>query len=263
MAKFFPMFSGSEGNATYIGFAEGGVLVDAGVSYKRIKAALQNADISLSDIKSVLITHHHNDHIKGLKVFLKNNPVPVVASRETVYALEYLGIINNEYPRIYIDETEFAQFGEIKVRATATSHDCKGSSCFTIFLGDQIKTAVCTDLGIMTEKIKEELSGSQIIMLESNHDPVMLRLGPYPAELKLRIASDEGHLSNAVCAETLAELYEGGTTRFVLAHLSEQNNTPEKAASATRAALMDKGAVENEDYILYIAKKEGTRVITI
>ena len=115
----------------------------------------------------------------------------------------------------------------------------------------------------MTEKIKNELSGSAIIMLESNHDPVMLRLGPYPAELKLRIASDEGHLSNAVCAQTLAELFDTGTSRFVLAHLSEQNNTPEKAASATRAALMDKGAVENEDYILYIAEKEGTRVITI
>lgn len=263
MAKFFPMFSGSEGNSTYIGSACGGVLVDVGVSYKRIKTSLQNADIDLLDIKAVLITHHHNDHIKGLKIFLKNNPVPVVASRETVYALEYLGIIGNDYPRIYIDETDFAQFGEIKVRAVATSHDCKGSSCFTVSFGGELKTAVCTDLGIMTEDIKNELSGSDIIMLESNHDPVMLRLGPYPAELKLRISSNRGHLSNAVCAETLAELYNMGTSRFVLAHLSEQNNTPEKAASATRAALMSKGAVENEDYILYVAEKEGTRVITL
>lgn len=263
MAKFFPMFSGSDGNSTYIGSADGGVLVDVGVSYKRIKNSLAGAGISLAGIKAVLITHHHNDHIKGLRVFLKNNPVPVVASRETVYALEYQGIIDDKYPRIYIDETDFAELGEIKVRATSTSHDCKGSSCFTISFADGLKTAVCTDLGVMTEKIKNELSGSAIIMLESNHDPVMLRLGPYPAELKLRIASDEGHLSNAVCAQTLAELFDTGTSRFVLAHLSEQNNTPEKAASATRAALMDKGAVENEDYILYIAEKEGTRVITI
>ena len=263
MAKFFPMFSGSEGNSTYIGFADGGVLVDVGVSYKRIKTSLQNEDINLSDIKAVLITHHHNDHIKGLKVFLKNNPVPVVASRETVYALEFLGIIGDDYPRIYIDETDFVQLGEIKVRAAATSHDCKGSSCFTVCLGDELKTAVCTDLGVMTDDIKNELSGSDIIMLESNHDPVMLRLGPYPAELKLRIASNEGHLSNAVCAETLADLYNMGTSRFVLAHLSEQNNTPEKAASATRAALRSNGAVENEDYILYVAEKEGTRVITL
>ena len=100
-------------------------------------------------------------------------------------------------------------------------------------------------------------------MLESNHDPVMLRLGPYPAELKLRITSNEGHLSNAVCAETISELFSFGTNRFILAHLSEQNNTPEKAASATRAALMDKGAVDSEDYILYVAEKEGKRVISI
>lgn len=263
MAKFFPMFSGSEGNATYIGGVDGGVLVDVGVSYKRIKASLISAEISLTDIKAVLITHHHNDHIKGLKVFLKNNPVPVVASRETIYALEYMGIISDDYSRVYIDEVDFYDFGSIKVRSVATNHDCKGSSCFTVALGSELKTAVCTDLGIMTQKIKNELSGADIVMLESNHDPVMLRLGPYPAELKLRIASDEGHLSNAVCAETLAELFTEGTSRFVLAHLSEQNNTPEKAASATRAALMDKGAVENEDYILYVAEKEGTRVITI
>ena len=102
MAKFFPMFSGSDGNSTYIGSADGGVLVDVGVSYKRIKNSLAGAGISLAGIKAVLITHHHNDHIKGLRVFLKNNPVPVVASRETVYALEYQGIIDDKYPRIYM-----------------------------------------------------------------------------------------------------------------------------------------------------------------
>lgn len=263
MAKLFPMFSGSEGNATYIGGVDGGVLVDVGVSCKRITKALNNANISLSEIKAVLITHHHTDHIKGLKVFLKNNPVPVVASRETVYALEFLNVIDKDYPRIYIDDSDGVQIGEILVKAVPTSHDCKGSSCYTVKISDGPKIAVCTDLGVMSDSIKKELCGSDIVMLESNHDPVMLRLGPYPAELKLRIASEEGHLSNAVCAQTIAELYECGTTRFVLAHLSEQNNTPEKAASATRAALMDKGAVENEDYILYVAEKEGTRVITI
>jgi phosphoribosyl 1,2-cyclic phosphodiesterase len=157
MAKFFPMFSGSEGNATYIGGVDGGVLVDVGVSYKRIKASLISAEIPLTDIKAVLITHHHNDHIKGLKVFLKNNPVPVVASRETIYALEYMGIISDDYSRVYIDEVGFYDFCSIKVHSVATSHDCKGSSCSTVALGSELKNAVCTDLGIMTEKIKNEL----------------------------------------------------------------------------------------------------------
>ena len=263
MAKFFPMFSGSEGNSTYIGDADGGVLVDAGVSFKRIKASLENAGIPISSIKAVLITHEHNDHVKGLKVLLKNINVPVIASRQTIYALEFHKIIDYLTDRVYIDEVAQFFVDGIKIERFATSHDCEGSSCYTITVGGDVKTAVCTDLGVMTDEIKEGLKGSRLIMLESNHDPVMLRLGPYPPELKIRIGSEKGHLPNASCASALSWFYENGTDRFVLAHISSTNNTPEKAASATRAALMDKGAVENADYILYIAKKEGERVIPL
>ncbi len=263
MAKFYPMFSGSDGNSTYIGNSEGGVLVDAGVSFKRIKHALQDGGISLSDIKAVLITHEHSDHIKGLKILLKNISVPVIASRDTIYALEFAGAINFDTPRIYIDELGEHTIGTFKFKRFPTSHDCKGSSCFRVSLDAETDVAVCTDLGIMTEEIKTAFAGCRLVMLESNHDPVMLRMGPYPAELKVRIASDHGHLSNGVCAETLAHFYTQGTTRFVLAHLSEANNDPEKAASLTRAALMDKGAAENRDYILYVARKEGNRVIPL
>ena len=114
----------------------------------------------------------------------------------------------------------------------------------------------------MTEEIIEKISGSDIVMLESNHDPVMLRMGPYPPELKLRVASDKGHLSNAVCADTVAKLYKSGCFRFVLAHLSDNNNTPEKAEAATRAALFDAGA-KTDDYILYIAPPEGGKLISL
>lgn len=262
MAKFFPMFSGSKGNSTYVGDGNGGLLVDVGVSFKRINDALASAGLSPEDVKAILITHEHNDHIKGLKVFLKKHPVPVIASRDTIYALEFSGALSYDSPRVYIDEcSEYALDG-MRICRFATSHDCVGSGGYVVSTGE-IKVAVCTDLGIMTEEIKAQLSGCDLVMLESNHDPVMLRMGPYPAELKIRIGSDKGHLSNAVCAQTLAELYEKGTRRFVLAHLSEENNTPEKAASATRAALIDKGGVENRDYILYVAPPEGRRVIPL
>ena len=263
MAKFFPIVSSSEGNATYIGSSSTGVLVDAGASYKKLKNALEKVGITVDKVKAVVITHHHNDHIKGLRVFLKNNPVPVIASRETIYALEYQKIINGDTPRIYIDEIDSYSVGDILIKRYPTSHDCLGSSCYRLEIGEEIKTAVCTDLGIMTDCVFEALTGCDLVMLESNHDPVMLRLGPYPPELKLRIGSDEGHLPNAVCAQTISKLYETGTTRFVLAHLSETNNTPEKAASSVRAALMDKGAVENVDYMLYVAEKEDNRVILL
>ncbi len=261
MAKIYPMFSSSKGNSTYIGNASGGVLVDAGVSYKKIFEALCREEIPLSNIKAVLVTHEHNDHIKGLKVLLKKTGALLLASRETVYALEFAGIIDDNTNRVYIDEQIDYEIGEFKINRFATSHDCMGSSGYTVRLSDQQTVAVCTDLGIVTEEVEKALLGADVVMLESNHDPVMLRLGPYTPELKIRVSGDKGHLSNAVSADLLAKLYKGGTRRFILAHLSENNNTPEKAESSARASLFDAGA-KSDDYILYIAPPEKGRVIT-
>ena len=260
MAKFYPMFSSSKGNCIYMGDENGGVLVDAGVAFKKIEAALSAARIDLNSIKGILITHEHSDHICGLKTLLKKIDVPVIASRDTIYALEFLKVITDDTKRIYAED--LCELDGIEITRFATSHDCNGSSGYVIKLPTGAKGVVCTDLGIMTEEIIEKISGSDIVMLESNHDPVMLRMGPYPPELKLRVASDKGHLSNAVCADTVAKLYKSGCFRFVLAHLSDNNNTPEKAEAATRAALFDAGA-KTDDYILYIAPKENGKVIAL
>lgn len=262
MAKFFPMCSSSSGNCTYIGDASGGLLVDAGISFKRICEMLQENGIELSKIKAVLVTHEHGDHVKGLKTFLKKTKVPLIASRDTVYALEFHKIIDDNTDRVYIDDFSEYEVESFKIERFPTSHDCVGSSGYTVKLSEELRVAVCTDLGIVTEEVKSALSGSDLVMLESNHDPVMLRLGPYPPELKIRVGGEKGHLANAVAASLIAELYKNGTRRFVLAHLSENNNTPEKAESAVRAALVDAGAKEN-DYILYVAKPEGNRVISL
>ena len=262
MAKFYPMFSSSKGNSTYIGTANGGVIVDAGVSFKRICEALKRGGVSKEEIKAVLVTHEHTDHIKGLKALLKNTGALLVASRDTICALYFMKIIDDSVKCIYADEADKIQIDDIEVRRFATSHDCKGSSGYTVSFGG-IKTAVCTDTGILTDEIRQNLDGCKLVMLESNHDPVMLRLGPYPPELKIRIGGDKGHLANAICAEEIKRLYKGGTTHFVLAHLSENNNTVEKADSITRAALMDVGAKQNEDYILYIAPAENGRIISL
>lgn len=260
MAKFYPMFSSSKGNCIYMGDENGGILVDAGVSFKKIEAAIALARLSLSDIKGILITHEHTDHICGLKTLLKKTDLPVIASRDTIYALEFLKIINSDTKRIYAEDV--IDLEGINITRFATSHDCNGSSGYVIKLPTGTKGAVCTDLGIMTQEIIEKISNCDIVMLESNHDPVMLRMGPYTPELKLRVASDKGHLSNAVCADTVAKLYKSGCYRFVLAHLSENNNTPDKAEAATRAALFDAGA-KADDYILYIAPKENGKVIAL
>lgn len=243
-----------------MGDENGGVLVDAGVTFKRIEAALAQARLSLGDIKGVLITHEHSDHICGLKTLLKKADIPVIASRETIYSLEFLKIIDNETKRIYADDV--IELDGINITRFATSHDCNGSSGYVVKLPTGAKGAVCTDLGVMTREIIEKISNCDIVMLESNHDPIMLRMGPYRPELKLRVASDKGHLSNAVCADTIAKLYKSGCYRFVLAHISENNNTYEKAEAATRAALFDAGA-KSDDYILYVAPRENGKVIAL
>ncbi len=262
MAKVFTLFSSSKGNCTYIGDASGGLLVDAGASYKRICEKLCEKNIPITKISAVLITHEHSDHIKGLKTLLKKTGVPVIASRDTVYALEFHKIIDDSTERIYIDELDGYKTGQLSVSRFPTSHDCIGSSGYTVTLSDGRRVAVCTDLGIVTDSVRDAISGAELALVEANHDPVMLRLGPYPPELKIRVGGEKGHLSNAVCSELIAFLYKSGTRRFILGHLSENNNTPEKAESAARAALMDAGA-KTDDYTLYVAPPEGERVINL
>lgn len=262
MAKFCPLFSGSSGNCTYIENGNEALLVDAGVSFKRIREALESREIDIAKIKAVLITHDHGDHISGLKTLIKKLHIPVIASRGTVYNLEYHKILTDENERVYVDELEEYNIGSFGIKRFATSHDCVGSSGYRIKLSDELSIGVCTDLGIVTDCVRNGLLGCNLVMIESNHDPVMLRLGPYPPELKIRVSGEKGHLSNAVSGELCGLLYGSGTKRFILAHLSENNNTPEKAESAIRTALFSAGAKDG-DYILYIAPPEGGRVMSI
>lgn len=262
MAKFCPLFSGSKGNCTYIENRDSALLVDAGVSFKRIKEALEAREIDIAKIKAVLITHEHGDHVLGLKTLVKKLGIPVIASRDTVYALEFHNILTDENERIYADDFDSIDFSGFTVTRFATSHDCVGSSGYKIKLSDELTVAVCTDLGIVTDCVKNGVMGADLVMIESNHDPVMLRLGPYTPELKLRVSGEQGHLSNAVSAALCGELYKKGTRRFVLAHLSENNNTPEKAEAAVKASLFSAGARDG-DYILYIAPPEGGKIISL
>ena len=131
---------------------------------------------------------------------------------------------------------------------------------YSIILPDGRRAAVCTDLGVVTETIRQKLCGSSVVLIESNHDIEMLRRGPYTAELKLRILSDKGHLSNVACAAELPMLFKSGTNRIILGHISAENNTPEIALSAARASLASIGAIDGEDYILTAAKPKTVGV---
>lgn len=260
MAKLCPLFSGSKANCTYISANGGAVLVDAGASAAATLNAVAEIGESPGKIRAILITHEHNDHIRGLKAILKKLNVPVIASSSTLNALCRMNLLPEGTKTVPLDSGELeSDFG--KIIRFETMHDCDGSSGYRIEFDKDCVASVCTDLGVVTSSVREKLIGSNLVLLESNHDLKMLQNGPYPAELKIRIAGERGHLSNTAAASELASLLHSGTTRFVLGHLSENNNLPAIATRTSEAALMDAGAKRGSDYLLFCALKENRQVI--
>lgn len=260
MAKICPLFSSSKANATYIYGSGGAVLVDVGASFTAIESALIKIGEDINNIKAVFITHEHSDHICGLKTLSKKLTVPIFASKETLDELIKQNKID-EKANLNVIEKEAVIDNVAVVKRFATSHDCEGSSGYRIILPDLTQVSVCTDLGIVTEEVRNGIKGSDIILLESNHDIKMLQNGPYPAELKLRIAGEKGHLSNTSAASELPFLLENGTSRFILSHLSEKNNIPALALRTSQSVLMGIGAKRDEDYLLYCARPKDNEII--
>lgn len=259
MSRICPLFSGSTGNSTYIGTKNGGFLIDAGASMRSLFLAIERAGGSYEEIKAIAVTHEHIDHIKGLRPFLNKTKAKLIASKETLETL----IKQDKVPqktevleiedKLEIDGIEFKRF--------ATSHDCLGSSGYSLFLPDGKKVTVCTDLGVVTDEVRTAITGSDTLLIESNHDIEMLKKGPYPPVLKMRILSDKGHISNVACAAELKNLLKSGTTRFILGHLSQNNNTPLIAKTQAEASLIDMGAENGRDYLLSVAKPQENGVV--
>lgn len=253
MARFCPLFSGSSGNSIYIGNSDGGILVDIGKSAKQTEAALFNIGVDPDSIDAVFVTHEHSDHISGVRVFASKHHTKVFGTSGTLAALEENGTCNGKFPFEVIPECG-AEAGSLLVTPFKTSHDSRESCGYKIDCSDSRKIAVATDLGEMTDTVMNAILGCDLVLLESNHDVMMLQNGPYPYPLKQRILGKRGHLSNESCAETAVKLIESGTTRLFLGHLSRENNMPELAFQTTYAALCECGAKEDTDYILKVAK---------
>lgn len=259
MARLCTLASGSGGNSTYISTTDGDILVDAGISCKAIMSGIDAVGGDVSRLRAVAVTHTHIDHIKGLKTFLKNTNIPLIASRKTLCSLIESDSIPQNTKAFAVDEGA-VNLGDIAIDFFETSHDAEGSGGYIITLPDARRTAVCTDLGVMTDKIRQKLCGCEAVLIESNYDIEMLKCGPYPANLKLRIMSEQGHLSNNACAAELPYLLKNGTTRILLGHLSAQNNTQTLALCSARATLASIGAKEENDYILKTAKPKTAEV---
>ena len=258
MIRFCPLFSGSSGNSVYIGDNNTGLLVDVGRSAKQTTLILEKFGIDPCSIKGILLTHEHIDHVNGLRVFSKKYNIPVYASPATLLALKSKGSLTPEIIDIAISDAPFEIEG-LTVNPFKTSHDCADGRGYVITGTDgTTKVGIATDTGIVSSNIMDKLTGCNIVYLESNHDIKMLRTGPYSYDLQKRILSDKGHLSNDTCAEVLTALINKGSTHFVLAHLSKENNTPQLAYQTSVNALMGACALENRDYIIRVAQPENT-----
>ncbi|MGN0642319.1 MAG: MBL fold metallo-hydrolase [Huintestinicola sp.] len=249
MPRIYPLFSSSKGNSVYIGSQTSGILIDCGVSFTRLKKALELNGIGLSAIQAVFITHEHSDHTNGLKMLTKKTGVPVYARSLTLDILYDSGMIGSSAE----DMKDHADIGTMKISSFSTSHDAAEPCGYTVEFEDGKKCALCTDLGYVSDEVMAAVQGCEAALIEANYDEEMLRTGIYPAYLKARIRSKVGHLSNKDCGSFAAELVKSGTTRLILGHLSQENNTPSTAYAAVEGRLREEGFSVNKDYLLSCA----------
>lgn len=226
--------SGSKGNAIYISDGLTSILVDAGLSGIEIERRLQSKGLCPEDLDAIIVSHEHNDHIQGVGILSRRFDLPVYINRKTIKAASsYIGNVQN----IVNFETGSAfAINNLKIHPFSISHDAEDPAGFTICLNNT-KIGIATDLGIATAMVKEHLKGCNLLILEANHDPDMLQNGPYPWPLKQRIKDRTGHLSNEESKNLLHEVQHDGLKHIILAHMSETNNTPEKALNVVGQAL--------------------------
>ncbi|MDO4567722.1 MAG: MBL fold metallo-hydrolase [Clostridia bacterium] len=242
--RFCPLYSGSSGNVSVVWRRNEIILVDAGVSARRIVCALKALDIDVSEVDGVLITHEHIDHIRGIGVLARRYRLPVYANEATWNAMPAsLGDIPGECVRIIESDAEF-YIKDMRIRAFRTSHDAAEPVGYSFCAGER-RMSVVTDIGCMDARVINELCGSSLVLIESNHDVEMLRAGSYPYPLKRRILGEFGHLSNDDCAQALLKLYHTGLKTAVLGHLSQENNMEPLAYETVRAALNSDGIFED------------------
>ena len=226
--------SGSKGNAIYVSDGSTSILVDAGLSGVEIQRRMAAAGLDANDLNAIVVSHEHSDHIRGVGVMARRFHLPVYISEGTASASRgQLGRID-DMRHFSIGQT--FSIDDLVIHPFATSHDARDPSGFTVARNDR-KVGIATDLGMATGMVKHHLKTCSLLVLEANHDPTMLTEGPYPWPLKQRIQSRNGHLSNQDSRDLLGEIKHDGLCHVVLAHLSETNNTAEKAIEAVQEAL--------------------------
>ncbi|MBK5719587.1 MBL fold metallo-hydrolase [Dysgonomonas sp. Marseille-P4677] len=240
--KFFSFGSGSSGNCYYLGTNEHGILIDAGIGIRNIQKALREYGIAFEKIKAVLVTHDHADHIKTVGCLGDKYNIPIYAT-ETVHQgiQRNKGVQANLFQSKRVIEKEILfSINDFEITAFDVPHDSIENVGYHIKLEDQTFVLI-TDIGRITDKIREYASKANHLVIEANYDEYMLQAGRYPYHLKERIANGSGHLSNRLSAEFIASIYNDNLKNIWLCHLSQDNNHPELAFKTVEQALLSNG----------------------
>lgn len=250
--------SGSSGNCIYIGSECTHILIDTGISKKRIEDGLAEIGLNGEDINGIFITHEHIDHIQGLGVFSRKYEVPIYATKGTVFGIRTCKTIGTIPDGLLheIDVDSFYEIGDLNVKPFSISHDANEPTGFRIE-GNGKAIAVATDLGTYDEYIIENLKKLNALILEANHDTHMVEVGPYPYHLKQRVLGDKGHLSNELSGRLLCDILHDKLNCVLLGHLSKDNNYEELAFETVKLEVtMSNVPYNGNDIPLVVAKRD-------
>lgn len=258
MLELCAIASGSSGNCICVGSDHTHVLIDAGVSGKKIENGLNEIDLKTSEMQGILVTHEHTDHIAGLGVLARRYGIPIFATEKTVDAILHtksVGKIDEDLFQVIHPGKRFS-IGELVFHPIGISHDAADPVAYKVMHEDK-SVAVVTDLGNYNQAIVNELQGLDALLLEANHDVKMLQMGIYPYPLKQRILGDRGHLSNERSGQLLCELLHDNFKSVILGHLSKENNYEELAYEAVRLEVtMGDNPYKADDFPMQVAKRD-------
>ena len=262
MLKFRSLYSGSTGNSLYVESENTKILVDSGVSMKKLTTALTTNDVKLEDIDAIIVTHEHSDHVQSLGMISSKYNIPVFANKKTWDAMpKQRDKISDTNQKFFVSYEKF-EIGDLIIDPFSIPHDAANPCGFNI-MNNKDKISIATDIGHMTKEIVDKLDGSSFVLLESNYDPEILKSGKYPYYLKTRILGPNGHLPNEMAGKTIAYLLKGSLKQVMLGHLSKENNFPELAYQTVIEKLIQSNFDENSIRISVASRIEPSKIIAV
>jgi phosphoribosyl 1,2-cyclic phosphodiesterase len=262
MFNFYSLYSGSSGNSLLVQTENTNLLIDAGVSCKKIETALSNLHIEPTSLDGILITHEHIDHVQGLGTMSKKYNLPIYVNLETLDAMpKQKDKISEKNIKTFKVSEQF-MINDLTIKPFSIPHDAANPCGFGISK-DTKKISIATDIGHITKDILKNLEGSLFVLLEANYDPNVLKCSKYPFSLKTRIAGPTGHLSNELAGKTLSHLLQSGLQGAMLGHLSKESNFPELAYKTVIDELLQNNYDENSLKLSVAKRDELSSQITI